>query len=301
MKNCLTLFIGFLIYTSSFSQSKNAYEQSVNDWHKFRIEELKKPNGWLNLEGLFWLHKGKNSFGRAEGSDCRYVSPSNANVYFPSHLGDFIYEGDSVVWLSNEKDAVKVNDQIVAPKGRALVYKDKAAVIKSDYKQFSWNIIKREDKMGVRFRNLKAKDLLTFKEVDRFQIDSQWRFKAVLVQPVQDFLMITNVLGQTTPTKNAGKLVFTVQNQQYTLDVIDEGGKQLFIVFADQTSGKTTYGAGRFIDIQKPDANGNTVIDFNLAYNPPCAFTPFATCPLPPVQNRLPFEIPVGEKNYGHH
>ena len=113
--------------------------------------------------------------------------------------------------------------------------------------------------------------------------------------------MITNVLGQTTPTKNAGKLVFTVQNQQYTLDVIDEGGKQLFIVFADQTSGKTTYGAGRFIDIQKPDAAGNTVIDFNLAYNPPCAFTPFATCPLPPVQNRLPFEIPVGEKNYGHH
>ena len=301
MKRYLPLAISFLIYTTSFCQSTNAYEQSVNDWHKFRIEQLKKPNGWLNLEGLFWLHKGKNSFGQAEGSDCRYASPSKANVYFPSHLGDFIYEGDSVVWLSNEKDAVKVNDQIIAPKGRALVYKDKAAVIKSDYKQFSWNIIKREDKMGVRFRNLKAKDLLTFKDVDRFQIDSQWRLKAVLVQPVQDFLMITNVLGQTTPTKNAGKLVFTVQNQQYTLDVIDEGGKQLFIVFADQTSGKTTYGAGRFIDINKPDANGNTVIDFNLAYNPPCAFTPFATCPLPPVQNRLPFEIPVGEKNYGHH
>ena len=301
MKNCVSLFIGILICTSSFSQSKNAYEQSVNDWHNYRIEELKKPNGWLNLEGLFWLHKGKNTFGQAQGSDCRYINPSPADVYFPSHLGDFIYEGDSVVWVSNGKDVVKVNNQIVAPNGRTLVFKDKLGIFKNDYKQFSWNIIKREDKVGVRFRNLKAKDLLTFKDVDRFAIDSQWRFKAVLVQPVQDFLMITNVLGQTTPTKNAGKLVFTVQNQQYTLDVIDEGGKQLFIVFADQTSGKTTYGAGRFIDIQKPDAAGNTVIDFNLAYNPPCAFTPFATCPLPPVQNRLPFEIPVGEKNYGHH
>ena len=301
MKNCVSLFIGILICTSSFSQSKNAYEQSINDWHNYRIEELKKPNGWLNLEGLFWLHKGKNTFGQAQGSDCRYINPSPADVYFPSHLGDFIYEGDSVVWVSNGKDVVKVNNQIVAPNGRALVFKDKLGIFKNDYKQFSWNIIKREDKVGVRFRNLKAKDLLTFKDVDRFAIDSQWRFKAVLVQPVQDFLMITNVLGQTTPTKNAGKLVFTVQNQQYTLDVIDEGGKQLFIVFADQTSGKTTYGAGRFIDIQKPDAAGNTVIDFNLAYNPPCAFTPFATCPLPPVQNRLPFEIPVGEKNYGHH
>jgi len=301
MKNCLSLFIGLLICASSFSQSKNAYEQSVNDWHDYRIEYLKKPNGWLNLEGLFWLHKGKNTFGQAKGSDCRYTNASPADASFPSHLGDFIYEGDSVVWVSNEKDAVKVNDQIVAPKGSALVYNDKIGGIKIDYKQYSWNIIKREDKVGVRFRNLKAKDLLTFKDVDRFPIDSQWRFKAVLVQPVQDFLMITNVLGQTTPTKNAGKLVFTVQNQQYTLDVIDEGGKQLFIVFADLTSGKTTYGAGRFIDIQKPDANGNTVIDFNLAYNPPCAFTPFATCPLPPVQNRLPFEIPVGEKNYGHH
>ena len=301
MKNCVSLFIGILVCTSSFSQSKNAYEQSINDWHNYRIEELKKPNGWLNLEGLFWLHKGKNTFGQAQGSDCRYINPSPADVYFPSHLGDFIYEGDSVVWVSNGKDVVKVNNQIVAPNGRALVFKDKLGIFKNDYKQFSWNIIKREDKVGVRFRNLKAKDLLTFKDVDRFAIDSQWRFKAVLVQPVQDFLMITNVLGQTTPTKNAGKLVFTVQNQQYTLDVIDEGGKQLFIVFADQTSGKTTYGAGRFIDIQKPDAAGNTVIDFNLAYNPPCAFTPFATCPLPPVQNRLPFEIPVGEKNYGHH
>jgi hypothetical protein len=85
------------------------------------------------------------------------------------------------------------------------------------------------------------------------------------------------------------------------LDVLDEGGPSLFIVFADKTSGVSTYGAGRFIDIPKPDAAGNTIIDFNIAYNPPCAFTAFATCPLPPKQNRLDLIIDAGEKNYGLH
>ena len=125
--------------------------------------------------------------------------------------------------------------------------------------------------------------------------------KAVLVQPAQNLLMITNVLGQTTAQKSAGRLLFNIDNKEYTLDVIDEGGPNLFIVFADETAGKTTYGAGRFIDIPKPDANGNTEIDFNKAYNPPCAFTAFATCPLPPAQNRLKVSITAGEKNYGHH
>ena len=96
-------------------------------------------------------------------------------------------------------------------------------------------------------------------------------------------------------------LSFTYQNKQYNLDVIDEGSQTLFITFADATSDITTYGAGRFIDIAKPDANGHTEIDFNKAYNPPCAFTKFATCPLPPPQNRLSIAINAGEKTYGRH
>ena len=170
-----------------------------------------------------------------------------------------------------------------------------------DWKQFSWVVIKREDKVGIRFRNLKAKTLLDFKGIERFPINSAWRIKGRLEQPAQDILMITNVLGQNTATKNAGKFIFEKNGQQFSLDVIDEGGSKLFIVFADQTSGVSTYGAGRFIEIPKPDANGNTEIDFNLAYNPPCAFTAFATCPLPPKQNRLALKIEAGEKNYGHH
>jgi len=278
------------------AQKTNSYAKSINEWHKARIADLKTPNGWLNLEGLFWLHKGANSFGKKEGSDCKYD-----NAVFPAELGSFIYEGDSVLWMNAANNSIKVNGVLVnGTKPVKVFYKEEQAITMS-WSHFTWTIIKREDKMGVRFRNLEAKTLTGFKGIERFTIDSSWRIKATMVAASQNLLMITNVLGQTTATKTAGKLLFTIDNKEYSLDVIDEGGPNLFIVFADETSGKTTYGAGRFIDIPKPDALGNTEIDFNKAYNPPCAFTAFATCPLPPAQNRLKVGIPAGEKNYGNH
>ena len=278
------------------AQKTNPYIKSINDWHKARIADLKTPNGWLNLEGLFWLHKGINSFGNKEGSDCKYN-----NLEFPATLGSFIYEGDSVLWMNAANTSIKVNGTIINGVTPIKVFSKIEQGITMSWSHFSWTIIKREDKIGVRCRNLNAKTLTNFKGIDRFAVDSNWRLKAVMVAPEQNTLMITNVLGQTTATKTAGKLLFNYNNKEYSLDVIDEGGSTLFIVFADASSGKTTYGAGRFIDIPKPDALGNTEIDFNKAYNPPCAFTAFATCPLPPAQNRLTLNITAGEKNYGNH
>jgi uncharacterized protein (DUF1684 family) len=153
----------------------------------------------------------------------------------------------------------------------------------------------------VRFRNLKAKTLLEFKGIERFPVDAKWRIKAKVIPQNQNPLMIMNVLGQNTAQKHGGQLVFDIEGTTYRLDAIDEGGVRLFVAFADATSGKTTYGSGRFIELDKPDADGYTNIDFNKAYNPPCAFTEFATCPLPPPQNRLSIAIPAGEKKYGHH
>ena len=277
------------------------YPQTIETWHQNRIADLKTPNGWLNLEGLFWLHKGSNSFGASAGKDCRYEGADNKNNYFPSYLGDFIYQGDSVIWVSANSDSVKIDGEWVKAKEQKTVFaKNKNAAMMS-YRSFVWNIIQREDKVGIRFRNLKSATLLHFKGIDRFAVNEKWKVKAILNPPVQSQLMIMNVLGQNTATKNAGKLFFKIEGKEYSLDVIDEGGPQYFITFADATSGKTTYGAGRFIVLPKPDANGLTEIDFNKAYNPPCAFTAFATCPLPPPQNRLPIAITAGEKNYGHH
>jgi uncharacterized protein (DUF1684 family) len=162
-------------------------------------------------------------------------------------------------------------------------------------------VIQREDKVGVRFRNLKAKTLLEFKGIERFPVDAKWLVKAKVIPRDQNPLMIMNVLGQNTAQKHGGQLEFDIEGKTYRLDAIDEGGKKLLVTFADATSGETTYGSGRFLYIDKPDANGYTYIDFNNAYNPPCAFTEFATCPLPPPQNRLNISISAGEKKYGQH
>ena len=296
MKKILYTLLLLNIFFSTHAQKINNYTKSINDWHKARIADLKTPTGWLNLEGLFWLEKGANTLGKKEGSNCRYN-----NAEFPSELGSFIYEGDSVLWVNQKNYSIKVNNQLIVGQVPVKVFSKEEQAITMSWSNYTWNIIKREDKMGVRFRNLKAKTLVYFKGIERFPIDSSWRIKATMVEPAQNLLMITNVLGQTTATKTAGKLLFTIHNKEYSLDVIDEGGPKFFIVFADETAGKTTYGAGRFIEIDKPDALGNTVIDFNIAYNPPCAFTAFATCPLPPPQNRLQLAITAGEKNYGNH
>jgi uncharacterized protein (DUF1684 family) len=295
MKKLLFAFTTLLLMHWANAQDKE-YVQSIEQWHQKRIEALKTPNGWLNLEGLFWLQKGKNSFGNDKTAHCYY-----ANKDFPTWIGNFIYQGDSVQWENGNVNELTI-DKVKAGAGKTYtVFNSEGNASVMDWKTFSWVVIKREDKVGIRFRNLNANTLIHFKGIERFPINPNWRIKAKLIPPTQDFLMISNIIGQTVSSKNAGKLIFEKNGISYSLDVIDEGGKNLFIVFADETSGKSTYGAGRFIEIPKPDQDGNTVIDFNIAYNPPCAFTAYATCPLPPKQNRLALLIEAGEKNYGHH
>ncbi len=295
MKYTLTL-LAFLLMGTIGKAQEETYTKSINDWHQARAEYLKTPNGWLNLEGLFWLHKGVNTFGKTSKADCHYN-----NAEFPAILGSFIYEGDSVVWQNEKGQAIKINNREFTTTTPVTVFTANEHAAVMDWSHFSWVVIKREDKVGIRFRNYNAKTLTEFKGLTYFPVNIQWKVKAKLVKPAQDFLMISNIIGQTTAQKNAGKLVFTVAGKEYSLDAIDEGGKTLFIAFADQTTGNTTYGSGRFIDVEMPDAEGNTYIDFNKAYNPPCAFTAFATCPLPPAQNRLSITINAGEKKYGHH
>lgn len=308
-RGSFNIFISLMFFALFFSVqtaraqnlSAESYINSIKRWHQEREQELKSPMGWLNLEGLFWLHQGVNSFGGHKNNDCVYENPILSDSFFPDHLGNFIFEGDSVMWESFDKYMVKVNNQNSTSGNKVCVFNGKGMSLEMTWSNFTWTIIKREDKIGVRFRNLKSNNISSFKGIEYFTINEKLKIKAVLQPPVASFLMISNVLGQQVASKNAGKLLFTFQNKQYSLDVIYEGDNLLFIAFADATSGLTTYGSGRFIYIDLPDAKGNTYIDFNQAFNPPCAFTKFATCPLPPPQNRLPFAIKAGEKNYVHH
>jgi uncharacterized protein (DUF1684 family) len=302
MRKCsivtILTFLSLTILVSSNAQN-NTYFAEVEQWHSIRIAELKQPNGWLNLEGLFWLKKGTNSFGSASTNDLVYNNPA-----FPKHLGDFIYEDGKVFWkdAGKEKIIIKDNADLVVANSEILnlLTQTEGAYI-SQWKDFIWVVIQREDKVGLRFRNLKAKTLLEFKGIERFPVDAKWLVKAKVIPRDQNPLMIMNVLGQNTAQKHGGQLEFDIEGKTYRLDAIDEGGKKLLVTFADATSGKTTYGSGRFLYIDKPDLDGYTYIDFNNAYNPPCAFTEFATCPLPPPQNRLSISIPAGEKKYGQH
>ena len=289
------VFCFFLILCSisALAQAGNSYDTELENWKQKRIAALKAPNGWLNLTGLFWLKPGKNSFGSDPSSDIVYPDSS-----FPAHAGVFELNGNTVSWSTAHGTVISVKGNAF-PAG--VIFQpgnDPAPQLATG--RFRWNIIKREDRYGVRFRDLESHDLLAFPGIERFPTDTTWRFPAKL-EAASKNIFITNILGQTNAQQSPGKLLFTINGQRYSLDALDEGGEDLFIVFGDATSGEETYPSGRFLYVKKPDASGNTVIDFNKAINPPCAFTTYATCPLPPSQNILPVRVPAGEKNFGHH
>jgi hypothetical protein len=292
MKTFFRIVIGSLLsvysITSVFAQEKT-YQQEIDTWHKKRVESLLSPNGWVNLEGLFWLQPGRNAFGSHAANDIVY-----ANIAFPKLAGYFEWEKSKVQWITEAGVKVTILDSAISA---ADIFEEGKQPVLLSLGSFRWNIIKRDDKVGIRFRNLESPRVKEFKGINRFPVKEQWRVTAHLEAVPKASVLITNVLGQTKPEDSPGKLVFTLEGKKYQLDPITEGN-QLFILFGDATSGKETYPTGRFLYAQLPDANGNTILDFNKAFNPPCAFSDFATCPLPPRQNILPIAISAGEKDY---
>jgi len=297
IKSAVLLLI-ILLQSATIVQSQNFslnnYHQSIEEWHKSRVEQLKTENGWLNLAGLFWLKQGKNTFGTGTFN----------NIIFPkgtiNEQAGYFQLTDSAVWLVTSK-GTSVTLKSVPVQKTIIYYKDSAGSPSLASGSLRFTVIRREDKIGIRLRDLKNEALIKFKGIDRFTVDTAWRLTAKF-QPAGfiSTIAITNVLGQTTQQQSPGKLIFFIKGVQYSLDALEEDG-ELFIIFADETNAIETYPSGRFLLVQKPDANGNTIIDFNKAYNPPCAFTPFATCPLPPKQNVLPIAVTAGEKNFGEY
>lgn len=270
--------------------SDSSYIKSIQIWHQQRIESLKSETGWLNLAGLFWLKEGKNTFGSSKTNDI--VFPKGAEK-----LGSFTLINEEVTVDIDPKAQVFIKNDAVST--LKIFPTDKNLIMQSS--SLRWFIIKRGPKIGVRLRDVESDVVKHFGGIDTYPIDSTWRIKARLETSNRAKTVdITDVLGQTTPQPLAGTLVFKISGKTYRLDAIDEGN-DLFIIFADDTNSKETYGSGRFLYAQKPDANGVVYLDFNKAINPPCAFTPYATCPLPPKQNKLALAILAGEKNFGDH
>ena len=282
-------FLMGIIADAAAQINVSTYKNEIVEWHKKRLESLKSATGWVNLSGLFWLKEGENKFGSATGNELLFKEKD-----FPAVLGSFLLKGNEVVWTTAGDHAVYAGQEKI--KTATIFSGEEINATQLAFQTFRWSVIKREDLIGIRFRDLASPLLDKLQHIERDTINQDWRINARIEQSVLPSVSILNVLGQTTQEKSAGKVVFEYKGKSYSLDVVDEGTTNLFVLFGDDTNAKETYPTGRFLYIPRPDANGNTVIDFNKAFNPPCAFTPFATCPIPPRQNILPFAIKAGER-----
>lgn len=271
----------------------NTYTQEIAEWQQKRDAELRNPDGWLTLAGLLWLEPGRNSFGG---------DSSNA-ICFPGlsipRLGEFIVSDDRVEVVIAPGAEVTCQGTPVTQMLLTGTETDEQVLA---YGSLRWFVMRRDGRWAVRLRDRSHPALAGFQGVEYFPIDSAWRVPARLVAhstPVT--IPVPTILGTVNQTPSPGILHFSLNGTEHQLIPLGKAGKPLSLIFADATSGQETYGSGRFLTVNAPNADGETVIDFNRAYNPPCAFTPFATCPLPPAGNRLAIPIPAGEKKYGDH
>jgi hypothetical protein len=272
-----------------------AYRQQIESWRAHRVERLKAPNGWLSLVGLDWLKDGANTLGSAKDNDLVIASA-------PPHLGKItLADGKAAIALDAKADAtidgVKKADAELLDDGH-----EKPTTVA--FGTTSFYLVHRGDKYGLRIKDSNAPTRTHFAGIDYFDIDPSWRIEAKweTYDPPHE-VEEANILGQMDKVVVPGVAIFQRDGKTYRVEPMIEnpGDTDLFLVFADKTSGKETYGAARFLYTAMPK-DGKVILDFNQAYNPPCAFTPFATCPLPTPQNRLGLRVTAGEKKYsgGH-
>ncbi|QKZ15612.1 DUF1684 domain-containing protein [Spirosoma sp. KUDC1026] len=267
------------------------YEETIRAWQKKRIESLKSEDGWLNLAGLFWLKEGINTLGSSDKNSI--VFPAN---HSKASLGKLVLKNGTVTFEAAPDAGVSVAGQSVTK--QAVFPATKPVVL--EHQSLRWFVIKRGDKYAVRLRDLESPEVKSFAGIPTFPVQENWRVKAKFIPTTGEKIAIIDVTGRVSQEESPGRLVFTVDGKEQIL--IPTGDKEhLFVVFADETTRHETYGGGRFLDLDGPNADGYVDLDFNKAYNPPCAFTPYATCPTPPKENRLTVAIRAGEQYKGDH
>ena len=266
------------------------YRDEIRKYRTARKAELKADDGWLTVVGLFWLKPGANVAGSAAGSDIRL--PAKA----PGRVGIFELKDGRVTFTPDPNVRVTSIGKALAGTVAAPT-DDHTALVLGSWRMF---VIRREDRYGVRLRDVNSTRRREFKGIPVYPVRDTYRVPARFVAYGKPrTIAIPNVLGQTLKMESPGYVTFTLNGQRLRLDPVYETDERrdLFFVFKDATSRDATYPSGRFLHSDLP-RSGSVVIDFNKAYNPPCAFTDFATCPLPPKQNQLPIRIEAGELAY---
>jgi len=267
------------------------WQEDLQSWKDSRVKSLTRPHGWLSLIGMEWFHNGDTSIGSA--SDNGIVLPHG-----PDYIGTFNMVNGKITFKTNSDvlGLLTINDKPAEKSFNVMMdTQENTSVFKID--TFLFYVIER-GKPALRIKDSKAKTLEEFKGLDYFDVSSKFRVDAEFVaySPEKD-VEIINVLGLLTKDKSPGYLKFKIGEKYYQLDTLD-AGDEFYLIFADKTSGRSSYGPGRFLYVPKAKVDGSIKVDFNRAYNPPCAFTDYSTCPLPPPQNRIPVFIEAGEKKY---
>jgi uncharacterized protein len=272
-----------------------SYEEGLEQWKAKRLANLKSEEGWLSLIGLFWFKEGENRF----GSD-----PTNEIVLpdgkAPALAGTLRVAAGKVTLEAKPEAKITSKGQPVAT--LELQSDENGSPTMLEMGSLSFHVVKRGERLGLRVKDRENPARAAFKGTDYYPAERKWvvdaRFEPY--DPPKQ-VPILNVLDMTTMETSPGVLAFEVDGRPYKLEALKEqGSEQFFIIFADQTSGKETYSAGRYLYADPPSADGRVTLDFNRAYSPPCAFTKYATCPLPPRQNRLPVRVEAGERYLGH-
>jgi len=267
-----------------------SYEQSINDWHKGRIERLTSDDGYLSLVGLFPLEDGTHRFGSAPDNDV--VFPDKA----PSHAGTVVVDGSRVTVAPAASVAILHEGNAITR--QLLVPDTEEDTTLLTMGTLTFYLIERGGRLYIRLKDRESETRRNFRGVERYTVSEQWRVKARFERydPPRT-IRIPNILGYDYVEQCIGVFIFNIDGKEYRLEPASTIGAEWFIVFGDETCGRETYGGGRFVYVPAPDESGITWIDFNKAYSPPCAFSPFATCPLPHKENMMAVSILAGEKN----
>ena len=291
------MFVIALAASSCSSQSEMspdevaAHKAEVEAWQERRDTGLRKNDGWLSLVGLHWLSEGDNAF----GSDPSVPVPFPEGKS-PANAGRFVLEGGSVRIIANADAGVTHNGEPV----RALELSPDTSeeVTELEMGSLLFYVIERGGEFAVRIKDRENELLTNFAGMDEYPIDPAWRIQGRF-EPYDPPLLIEvpNITGQVNQIDSPGAVVFERDGKTHRLDVL-AAGDAYWVIFADETNGGDTYGGGRFLYTDLENENGDIVIDFNLAYNPPCVFTVYATCPLPPEGNEVALAITAGEKMF---
>jgi uncharacterized protein (DUF1684 family) len=285
--------IGVIASLAALSAASTAdYRSSIEAWRRGYEERLRAAQGWLSVAGLFWLHEGENRMGSDPQSDIvlPVPAPRTAGVAWFQQGRVRLRPASGVTFLVNGK----------AYAGQVLEADTSSHPDTVTLGRLSLMILQRGTRTGIRLRDPESDTRRHFAGLNWYPIDEHYRIRArwKSYSPPHK-IPITNILGMTEDDETPGYAEFELGGKTWRLEPTIEDNT-LFFTFRDLTAGKETYPSGRFLNSEMPK-NGEVIIDFNEAHNPPCAFTSFATCPLPPKQNWMGVAIPAGEKKYGRH